>query len=53
MHIDVERDGNIAKFWLQPVRLQGSGGFNRREISRIIEDNHEILLKSWYEFFDH
>jgi len=23
----VERDDNVAKFWLDPVRLQGSGGF--------------------------
>ncbi|HEX9646771.1 MAG TPA: DUF4160 domain-containing protein [Alphaproteobacteria bacterium] len=26
-HIHVERDDNVAKFWLDPVRLQGSGGF--------------------------
>ena len=26
-HIHVERDDNIAKFWLDPVRLQRSDGF--------------------------
>ncbi len=25
-HIHVERDDRIAKFWLDPVRLQSSGG---------------------------
>jgi hypothetical protein len=30
VHIHVERDNNIAKFWLNPVRLQNSGGFNRK-----------------------
>ncbi|MDP3297850.1 MAG: DUF4160 domain-containing protein, partial [Thermodesulfovibrionia bacterium] len=25
-HIHVERDDKIAKFWLDPVRLQSSGG---------------------------
>lgn len=31
MHIPVERDDKIAKFWLDPIRLQSSGGFNRAE----------------------
>jgi hypothetical protein len=55
-HIHVERDDNIAKFWLEPVRLQYSGGFSRREINRIrrlIEDNQQGILESWYEFFDY
>jgi hypothetical protein len=55
-HIHVERDDNIAKFWLEPVRLQSSGGFNRGEINRIrrlIEENQQVILESWHEFFDH
>ena len=55
-HIHVERDDNIAKFWLEPVRLQNSGGFSRREINRIrrlIEDNQQGILEGWYEFFDY
>ena len=39
-HIHVERDDNVAKFWLDPVRLQSSGGFSRMEISQI-----EVLVK--------
>ena len=55
-HVHVERDDNIAKFWLEPVRLQYSGGFSRREINRIhrlIEDNQQGILGSWHEFFDY
>ena len=54
-HIHVERDDKIAKLWLDPVRLYNSGGFNRREISRIqqIVRKHQLqLLESWYEYFD-
>ncbi len=54
-HIHVECEGNKAKFWLDPVRLQNSGGFNRKEISRIqrlIEENKEYLLKGWNEYFN-
>jgi len=53
-HIHVERETMKAKFWLNPVRLQSSGGFSRSEINRIqrlVEDNKEDLLRSWNEFF--
>lgn len=33
-HARVEREDNMAKFWLTPVRLQHSGGFNRNESGR-------------------
>ena len=34
-HIHVERDDKVAKFWLDPIRLQKSYGFNRQEINHI------------------
>jgi len=55
-HIHGERDDNIAKNWLEPVRLQSSGGFSRREINgvcRLVEENQQEILESWYEFFDY
>lgn len=54
-HVHVERDKNIAKFWLDPVRLQNSGGFSRTELNRIqklVDDNREDLLRSWDEYFN-
>ncbi len=53
-HVHVERDDKVAKFWLDPVRLQKSGGFSRSEISRIhkmIEENSVELKESWYDYF--
>ncbi|MHB8481301.1 MAG: DUF4160 domain-containing protein [Nitrospiria bacterium] len=50
----VERDDKIAKFWLDPVRLQRSGGFNRieiRNIHKMITENKSKLLESWNEYF--
>ena len=35
LHVHVERDENVAKYWLDPVRLHSSGGFGRDEINRI------------------
>jgi hypothetical protein len=54
-HVHVERDDNKAKFWLEPVRLQNSGGFGRTEIGRIqklVDENREDLLRSWNEYFN-
>lgn len=53
-HIHVERDDRIAKFWLDPVRLQSSGGFSRIEIARIerLVRNHLVVLReAWDEYF--
>jgi hypothetical protein len=54
-HVHVEREDNQAKFWLSPVRLQNSGGFNRHEISqlhKLVQDNSEQLLRKWNEYFN-
>jgi uncharacterized protein DUF4160 len=53
-HVHVEREDKIAKFWLNPVRLQGSGGFPRAEIARIrnlVEENRTGLTEAWDEYF--
>jgi len=53
-HVHVEREDHKAKFWLNPVMLQNSGGFNRTEINRIqrlVEEHEEELLRGWNEYF--
>lgn len=53
-HMHVERDDNVAKFWIDPVRLAASGGFRRselREIERIINENQAAILEAWDGFF--
>jgi len=55
-HVHVERDDNVAKFWLDPVRLQSSGGFSRKEINQIatvVLGRQIELLEAWHEFFGH
>jgi hypothetical protein len=53
-HVHVEREDFEAKFWLDPVRLERSGGFSRKEIKRIRDltaEHRDQLLESWNEFF--
>jgi hypothetical protein len=54
-HIHVERANNIAKFWLDPLRLQRSQLFRRNEINRIqklVKEHREHLLRIWDEYFN-
>jgi hypothetical protein len=53
-HIHVRRENMVAKFWLDPVGLQKSGGFSRAELNKIaglVQDKQEYLLERWHEFF--
>jgi hypothetical protein len=54
VHIHVERDDFVAKFWLEPVRLQSSRGFGRAELARVqrlVERHREQFVRAWNEFF--
>lgn len=54
IHVHIERDDKVAKFWIDPVRLQRSGGFNRNEIGRIhkmIQENSKKIVEAWNEYF--
>lgn len=50
----VERESNLGKFWLDPVRLAESGGFGRAEIRRLealVRENAARLRRAWDEHF--
>jgi hypothetical protein len=51
-HVHVERNDGIAKFWLDPVRLQSSGGFSRVALARVeklVSEHQSGLLEAWNE----
>jgi hypothetical protein len=53
-HVHVEMEGNIASYWLEPVRLQHSGGFRGgelRKIEHLVEEHRLQLVRAWDEFF--
>ncbi len=53
-HIHVRRENKVAKFWLDPIVLQNTGGFGSTElnaIAKLIQQHHEIFLERWNEFF--
>ena len=53
-HVHVERDGYRAKFWLDPVRLERSGGFGPaelRDIGRLVTERTALLMEKWDDYF--
>ena len=54
IHVHVERDDDVAKFWLEPLRLQSSKGFTRTELARVqrlVEQHREEFVRAWNDFF--
>lgn len=54
LHIHVEREKMLAKFWLAPVRLQYSTGFGRSELIRLealVRERRDFFVESWNDYF--
>jgi hypothetical protein len=54
LHIHVESGDAHAKFWLDPVSLAKSDGYNPRALARIrrlVEANAAELRERWRDFF--
>jgi hypothetical protein len=54
IHIHVEKAGNYAKFWLQPVCLARNYRFSSselRKIMEIIEENKKKVEEKWNDYF--
>ena len=53
-HIHIESDDNYAKFWLHPVQLAKSVGYNSKELNairKLVLENSSIFEEKWHEYF--
>jgi hypothetical protein len=53
-HVHVEHQDATAKFWLDPVSLASSYGFNAAMLNKIlalVRANQTLFLESWNEYF--
>ena len=53
-HVHVESSGNYAKFWLAPISLSRSIGYNSielNELRRLVEQNVGVFVEKWNEYF--
>lgn len=54
VHVHVARERKVAKFWLQPVRLEYNRGFAATELNKVeaLARQHETeLVQAWHDYF--
>jgi len=52
MHVHVQRDKAVCKFWTQPLVLSNNHGFPAHELNRIrsiIKSNLNDIIEAWHE----
>jgi hypothetical protein len=52
IHVHVQRERMICKFWIEPVALAKNQGFAAKELNtirEIITRNRERIMEAWYE----
>jgi hypothetical protein len=55
MHVHVQRERMICKFWIQPVALARNQGFTAKELNtvrEVITANRDRIMEAWYEHCD-
>lgn len=53
-HIHVDKAGNSAKFWLDPVAVAQNRGYADRDLNRLhdkIDEGRDELLRAWHDYF--
>ncbi len=54
VHIHVESGDEYCKYWILPVSLAHSSGYDSSELNKIrklVEEHSTIIEKSWNEYF--
>ena len=54
VHIHVRSGDGVAKFWLAPVSVADSHGFDARtlrELISVVEENKVLIERAWHEYF--
>ena len=52
VHVHIEKDGYVAKFWVSPIACAANSGFNRqdlRRITQIIAAREQEISNKWRE----
>ncbi|QGM96752.1 DUF4160 domain-containing protein [Methylocystis parvus] len=54
VHIHVRKGEAVAKFWIGPVNLAASDGFDAktlRLLARLIEERSVLIERTWHDYF--
>lgn len=51
----MQAGSQLAKFWLQPVNLASSIGFNSKELNQLlglVREHEALFMEAWNDFFN-
>ncbi|MEM9477631.1 MAG: DUF4160 domain-containing protein [Pseudomonadota bacterium] len=54
VHVHVMKGGGEAKFWLRPISVARSSGFDARtlrRLSQVVADNADKIEEAWHDHF--
>jgi hypothetical protein len=54
-HVHIDKAGNTAKYWLNPVALAQNIGFARRELTEIeakVTEQRDRFVEAWNDHFN-
>ena len=54
-HVHIIRGDNVAKVWLEPVRVAHNRGYNQPTLNKLLkltEAHKSRLLETWYAYFN-
>jgi hypothetical protein len=54
IHVHVRKASGEAKFWLSPLAVANSEGFDARtlrELLKLVEENSNLIERTWHEYF--
>jgi len=54
LHVHVRSGDAVAKFWVNPARIQASKGYNEHElraILKLVQKNADLFERKWHEYF--
>ena len=52
MHVHIQREKAVCKFWLNPLTLSKNNGFSPKDLNTIrktIQSNMTTIMEAWHE----
>lgn len=55
IHVHIEKDGNMAKYNIEPIKQVNNWGFKKNEINEIetiVVEKSDMIIKKWKSYFN-
>jgi hypothetical protein len=52
MHVHIQKDKAVCKFWLNPLALSKNNGFSPKDLNtirKLVQMNISVIMEAWHE----